>query len=304
MGRLLRQIRHSDFVYELKQDRIALSSFIVVIILVFSSLAAPLIAPSNPYDLTAINLVNSLLPPAWIEEGRVAFLLGSDDQGRDLFSSILYGMRISLIVGGIAVLLSILLGVSVGLISGAVGGWLDSVLMRIADVQLAFPAILVALLIDGVARAILPVNNQEELAIPVLVFSIALSGWVQYARAVRAATMSEMKRDYVAAVQLIGSSRFKIWFKHVLPNVTGPVFVIATVHLATAIVTEATLSFLGVGMPPTVPSLGSLIRTGYNYLFSGEWWIAIFPGLALVLLVLAVNILGDWLRDTLNPRLK
>lgn len=304
MGRLFRQIRHSDFVYELKRDRIALSSFIVVIILVFSSLAAPLIAPSNPYDLTAINLVNSLLPPAWIEEGRAAFLLGSDDQGRDLFSSILYGMRISLIVGGIAVLLSIFLGVSVGLISGAVGGWLDSVLMRIADVQLAFPAILVALLIDGVARAILPVNNQEELAIPVLVFSIALSGWVQYARAVRAATMSEMKRDYVAAVQLIGSSRLKIWFKHVLPNVTGPVFVIATVHLATAIVTEATLSFLGVGMPPTVPSLGSLIRTGYNYLFSGEWWIAIFPGLALVLLVLAVNVLGDWLRDTLNPKLK
>jgi peptide/nickel transport system permease protein len=303
MPAALKSFVDSELVYRLRSDWVASTALAVTVVMIAAAALAPLIAPMNPYDLASLDLSMSLLPPAWEEWGDASYPLGSDSQGRDLLSAILFGMRISILVGVLSIAVSVFVGVLVGLVAGAAGGWVDAVLMRVADIQLALPAILVALLIDGAARATLSVDSQETLAIPVLVFAIALSGWVQYARAVRAATMVEMRRDYVASARLIGVRRLRLVLRHVLPNAVGSVFVLATVHLATAIVTEATLSFLGVGMPPTVPSLGTLIRNGYDFLFSGEWWIAIFPGLSLAVLVLAVNLLGDWLRDVLNPRL-
>lgn len=303
MPAALKSFVDSELVYRLRSDWVASTALAVTVVMITAAALAPLIAPMNPYDLASLDLSMSLLPPAWEEWGDASYPLGSDSQGRDLLSAILFGMRISILVGVLSIAVSVFVGVLVGLVAGAAGGWVDAVLMRVADIQLALPAILVALLIDGAARATLSVDSQETLAIPVLVFAIALSGWVQYARAVRAATMVEMQRDYVASARLIGVRRLRLVLRHVLPNAVGSVFVLATVHLATAIVTEATLSFLGVGMPPTVPSLGTLIRNGYDFLFSGEWWIAIFPGLSLAVLVLAVNLLGDWLRDVLNPRL-
>lgn len=303
MPAALKSFVDSELVYRLRSDWVASTALAVTVVMIAAAALAPLIAPMNPYDLASLDLSMSLLPPAWEEWGDASYPLGSDSQGRDLLSAILFGMRISILVGVLSIAVSVLVGVLVGLVAGAAGGWIDAVLMRVADIQLALPAILVALLIDGAARATLSVDSQETLAIPVLVFAIALSGWVQYARAVRAATIVEMQRDYVASARLIGVRRLRLVLRHVLPNAVGSVFVLATVHLATAIVTEATLSFLGVGMPPTVPSLGTLIRNGYDFLFSGEWWIAIFPGLSLAVLVLAVNLLGDWLRDVLNPRL-
>ncbi len=244
------------------------------------------------------------LPPAWMDEGKAKFLLGTDDQGRDVLSAILFGMRVSLLIGIASVLLSIVIGVGLGLLSGYIGGKVDAFIMRVCDVMLSFPAILVALLIDGVFRALLPRDAHGDVAFAVLILAIALSGWVQYARTVRGSTLVEKNKEYVQAARVIGVSPLMIMFKHVLPNVTGPVLVLATVHIATAIITEATLSFLGVGVPPTTPSLGTLIRIGQEFLFSGEWWITIFPGVALVLLVLSVNLLGDWLRDALNPKLR
>ncbi|MEQ8832798.1 MAG: ABC transporter permease [Alphaproteobacteria bacterium] len=303
MPAALKSFVDSELVYRLRSDWVASTALAVTVVMITAAALAPFIAPMNPYDLASLDLSMSLLPPAWEEWGDASYPLGSDSQGRDLLSAILFGMRISILVGVLSIAVSVFVGVLVGLVAGAAGGWVDAVLMRVADIQLALPAILVALLIDGAARATLSVDSQETLAIPVLVFAIALSGWVQYARAVRAATMVEMQRDYVASARLIGVRRLRLVLRHVLPNAVGSVFVLATVHLATAIVTEATLSFLGVGMPPTVPSLGTLIRNGYDFLFSGEWWIAIFPGLSLAVLVLAVNLLGDWLRDVLNPRL-
>ncbi|MEC9264890.1 MAG: ABC transporter permease [Pseudomonadota bacterium] len=303
MPAALKSFVDSELVYRLRSDWVASTALAVTVVMITAAALAPLIAPMNPYDLASLDLSMSLLPPAWEEWGDASYPLGSDSQGRDLLSAILFGMRISILVGVLSIAVSVFVGVLVGLVAGAAGGWVDAVLMRVADIQLALPAILVALLIDGAARATLSVDSQEKLAIPVLVFAIALSGWVQYARAVRAATMVEMQRDYVASARLIGVRKLRLVLRHVLPNAVGSVFVLATVHLATAIVTEATLSFLGVGMPPTVPSLGTLIRNGYDFLFSGEWWIAIFPGLSLAVLVLAVNLLGDWLRDVLNPRL-
>jgi peptide/nickel transport system permease protein len=262
------------------------------------------IAPHDPFDLASLNLMDANNPPAWMEGGDPAFLLGSDDQGRDILSAILYGSRLSLIVGFASVLFSLALGVTLGLVSGYVGGRVDSFIMRVADVQLSFPAILIALLVDGVARGMLPNDMQESLALYVLIFSIGISGWVQYARTVRGSTLVERNKEYVQAARLIGIGPVTILRRHILPNVLGPVLVIATIHLAIAIITEATLSFLGVGVPPTMPSLGTLIRIGNSYLLSGEWWISIFPGVALVVLVLAVNLLGDWLRDALNPKLR
>jgi peptide/nickel transport system permease protein len=231
-------------------------------------------------------------------------VLGSDDQGRDLLSTIMHGARISLGVGLASVMFSLVLGTSLGLLAGYLGGKLDAAVMRIADVQLSFPAILIALLIDGVARVALPSDSQDRIAIPVLILSIGFAGWVQYARTVRGSTMVEREKEYVQAARVIGRRPLAIMLAHVLPNVMGPVLVIATIHVATAIITEATLSFLGVGVPPTRPSLGTLIRVGNDFLFSGEWWITVFPGAALVTLVLSVNLLGDWLRDALNPRLR
>jgi peptide/nickel transport system permease protein len=243
-------------------------------------------------------------PPAWIEDGMSKFLLGTDDQGRDILSTIMYGSRVSLIVGFSAVIFSVVVGVSAGLLAGYLGGWTDAVIMRAADVQLAIPAILIALMINGVVAILLPRNMQVEMAVYVLILAIGVSEWPKYARVTRGSTMVERNKEYVAAAQVIGVHPFLIMLRHVLPNVMGPVLVFATLGLALAVITEATLSFLGVGVPPTTPSLGTLIRIGNNYLFSGEWWITLFPCVALVTLVLAVNLLGDWLRDALNPKLR
>ena len=294
----------SDVAYSFRRSPVAIGAALVAFVLIFSAMFAQWVAPHNPFDLATINLLDANLPPVWQAESNPKFLLGTDDQGRDVLSAILFGMRVSLLIGVASVLLSIVLGVGLGLLSGYVGGRVDAFIMRVCDVMLSFPAILVALLIDGVFRALLPRDAHSEVAFAVLILAIALSGWVQYARTVRGSTLVEKNKEYVQAARVIGVRPLAIMFRHVLPNVTGPVLVLATVHIATAIITEATLSFLGVGVPPTTPSLGSLIRIGQEFLFSGEWWITIFPGAALVLLVLSVNLLGDWLRDALNPRLR
>lgn len=275
----------------------------IAFICVFCAVFAPWVAPHNPFDLTTLELSNARLPPAWSPDGSSKFLLGTDDQGRDILSALMYGARISLAVGLASVLLSVVVGVAMGILAGFLGGWVDGVLMRLCDVMLSFPAILVALLIAGVGRALFP-NAPESLAFGVLIIAISLTGWVQYARTVRGTTLVERHKEYVQAARVTGVAPLRIMRKHVLPNVMGPVLVLATIQVATAIITEATLSFLGVGAPPTSPSLGTLIRVGNDYLFSGEWWITIFPGLMLVLIALSVNLLGDWLRDALNPRLR
>jgi len=294
----------SDIAYSFRQSPVAIGATVVALVMVLSAAFAAWVAPHNPFDLATLNLLDASLPPAWEEGGQPRFILGTDDQGRDVFSAILYGMRLSLAIGVASVVLSIVLGVGLGLLSGYVGGRVDAFIMRVCDVMLSFPAFLVALLIDGVARAALPREAHSEVAYAVLVLAIALSGWVQYARTVRGSTLVEKNKEYVQAARVIGVSPLAIMGKHVLPNVLGPVLVLGTVHVATAVLTEATLSFLGVGVPPTTPSLGTLIRIGQEFLFSGEWWITIFPGLALVLFVLSVNLLGDWLRDALNPKLR
>ena len=294
----------SDVAYSFRRTPVAIGAALVAFVMIFSAIFAPWVAPHNPFDLATINLLDANLPPIWQAESNPKFWLGTDDQGRDVFSAILFGMRVSLLIGVASVLLSIVLGVGLGLLSGYVGGKVDAFIMRVCDVMLSFPAILVALLIDGVFRALLPRDAHNDVAFAVLILAIALSGWVQYARTVRGSTLVEKNKEYVQAARVIGVRPLAIMFRHVLPNVTGPVLVLATVHIATAIITEATLSFLGVGVPPTTPSLGTLIRIGQEFLFSGEWWITIFPGAALVLLVLSVNLLGDWLRDALNPRLR
>lgn len=301
---LLVRAYRSDLFYSFMHTPTAILSAIVAIALIAGAVAAPLIAPHNPFDLATLDLLDANTPPVWSENGDARFILGTDDQGRDMFSAILYGSRISLLVGIASVMFSLVIGVSLGLISGYAGGRVDGVIMRIADVQLSFPAILIALLIDGIARGLLPRDAQDSLSLYVLIFAIGISGWVQYARTVRGATMVERNKEYVQAARLIGMKPFMVLRRHILPNVMGPVLVIATIHLALAIITEATLSFLGVGIPPTTPSLGTLIRIGNSYLFSGDWWISIFPGIALVLIALSVNLLGDWLRDALNPKLR
>jgi peptide/nickel transport system permease protein len=293
----------SDFFYQYRRSPVAIGASLVALVCLVGALFAGWIAPHNPFDLASVDLGDARLPPTWIEGGKATYPLGTDEQGRDVLSAILYGSRISLIVGAASVFLSLVIGIGLGLLAGYLGGRVDAIIMRIADVQLSFPAILIALLIDGVAHAVFK-NANENIAFVVLVFAIAASGWVQYARTVRGSTLVEKNREYVQAARVIGVGPVAIMFRHVLPNVTGPVMVLATVHIATAIITEATLSFLGVGVPPTLPSLGTLIRNGNNFLFSGEWWITVFPGAALVMLVLSVNLLGDWLRDALNPRLQ
>ena len=260
------------------------------------------IAPHNPLDLATLNLGDSSLPPAWLADGRATYPLGTDDQGRDILSSLMYGARISLFVGLASVLVSVVVGAGLGLLAGFVGGRVDGFIMRVCDVMLSFPSILVALLIDGVGRAMFP-NAHETLAFTVLIVAISLTGWVQYARTVRGSTLVERQKEYVQAARVIGVSPMRIMRRHVLPNVLGPVLVLATIQIAAAIITEATLSFLGVGVPPTSPSLGSMIQNGQRFLFSGEWWITIFPGAVLVMISLSVNLLGDWLRDAINPRL-
>ncbi|WP_299625683.1 ABC transporter permease [Pelagibius sp.] len=299
------QAWQSDFMWSFRRSPVAVVSFIVVMILVFGAVFAPLIAPYNPFDPATLNLMNGfskpMQPNAFTGE---TFWLGTDDQGRDVFSTILYGMRISLFVGFCAVLFAMVLGVTLGLIAGYSGGLVGTIIMRVADVQLTFPAILVAMLIFGIAKGFTPVHLRDQMAVWVLILAIGLSDWVQFARVVRGATLVEKKKEYVQAAHLNGRKAAGIMLRHILPNVVGPVLVIATISLALAIIAEATLSFLGVGAPPTQPSLGTLIRIGQGFLFSGEWWILFFPAVTLLALALSVNLLGDWLRDVLNPRLR
>ncbi len=301
---LLRRMAESDLWYSFWHSPVAIGSAILTVVCILAAVLAPWIAPHNVFDPSSLDLMDSELPPAWSAEGDARYILGTDDQGRDVFSTILFGARISLLVGFAGVALAMILGIAIGLFSGYVGGWVDSLLMRIADIQLTFPTILIALLIDGTARSAMRHGGDGNLAFYVLIIAIALSFWVQYARTVRGSVLVERNKEYVQAAQVIGLPSYLIIFRHILPNVMGPVLVIATIQLALAIITEATLSFLGVGVPPTSPSLGTLIRIGQEYLFSGLWWITIFPGIALVVLVLSVNLLGDWLRDALNPKLK
>lgn len=295
---------NSDLVYSFRKSKVTVVATAVTLIIILSSIFAPWIAPHDPFNVATLSLLDSELPPSWAEGGDPRFLLGTDNQGRDVFSVILYGSRISLAVGFISVVLAMVFGIVFGLLSGYFGGLIDAVFMRIADVMLSFPTILVALLVSGIVRGLLPREMHDNAALVVLIFAIAVTTWVQYARTVRGSTMVERGREYVMAARLVGRSPFAIIFRHVLPNVLGPVLVIATINLAMAILIEATLSFLGVGMPPTNPSLGTLIRVGNEFLFSGVWWVVIFPSLTLVVLVLAVNLLGDWLRDALNPKLR
>ncbi|MBL8512378.1 MAG: ABC transporter permease [Betaproteobacteria bacterium] len=304
MQDVLKRFFDGDIWWSFKHNKLVMIAFVIAALCVFASAFAPLVAPHNPFDLKTLNLLDAFTPPAWAANGKSQFLLGTDDQGRDVLSTIMYGSRVSLLVGICAVLLAMTIGITLGLISGYVGGSVDAFIMRVADIQLSFPAILIALLIDGVARVALPKGMHDQLAVYVLIFAIAASGWVQYARTVRGSTLVERNKEYVQAARVIGRRPLAIMFSHVLPNVLGPVLVLATLHVGTAIITEATLSFLGVGVPPTQPSLGTLIRIGNDFLFSGEWWITVFPGLALVMLVLSINVLGDWLRDALNPKLR
>ncbi len=302
---MLRRFVDSDFFFDFVRSPVALVSFVVVALMILSAIFANFLAPTNPFDPASLNLMNGFTAPmepnAFTGE---VFFLGTDDQGRDLFSAILFGLRVSLFVGMMAVGLAMVLGVTLGLIAGYIGGWLDNFIMRFADIQMTFPSILIAMLIFGVAKGLLPASLRDEMAIAVLIVSIGLSEWVQFARTVRGSTLVEKEKEYVAAARLIGLNQWQIMARHILPNVLSPVLVIATITLALAIIAEATLSFLGVGAPRTEPSLGTLIRIGQDFLFSGEWWILLFPALTLLALALSVNLFGDWLRDTLNPRLK
>jgi peptide/nickel transport system permease protein len=294
----------SDVFYSFRRSKLTMIAAGVTILFFLLAIFASVLAVQNPFDPAQLQLMNSRISPLWTADGQSPFLLGTDEQGRDVFSAILYGLRISLAVGVLGVIFAGTLGIALGLIAGYVGGAVDTVIMRIADVQLTFPAILIALLVNGVAKSVLGNRLDATSTLTVLVIAIGLSFWVQYARTVRGSVMVEKNKDYVAAAQLIGLPAPKIMFRHVLPNTMGPILVIATINLALAIITEATLSFLGSGMPDTMPSLGTLIRIGNNYLFAGEWWIVAFPGFALAGLILSINLLGDWLRDALNPKLR
>jgi peptide/nickel transport system permease protein len=304
MAATLRRFFDSDLWWSFTRSPITMLSAVVALVCILGALFAPWIAPHNPFDLASLNLLDAFKPPAWIEGGERAYLLGTDDQGRDVLSAIMYGARVSLLVGLSATLFATTLGVTLGLLAGYLGGKLDALLMRICDVQLTFPSILVALLIDGVVRAALPREVHDQIALFVVIFAIGISEWPKFARTVRGSTMVERNKEYVQAARVIGVAPPRIMLSHVLPNVMGPVLVIATLNLGLAILSEATLSFLGVGVPATQPSLGTLIRIGNDFLFSGEWWITIFPGITLIAMVLSVNLLGDWLRDALNPKLR
>ena len=293
----------SDVGYSFRTSPVAVAAAIVAFVCVFCAVFANVVAPHNPFNLATLELSDAFLPPAWIKDGIPKYLLGTDDQGRDILSALMFGARISLLVGLASVVLSVVAGVSLGLLAGFIGGTVDAVIMRVCDVMLSFPAILIALLIAGVSRALFP-NGSEYLAFGVLILAISLTGWVQYARTVRGSTLVERNKEYVMAAQVTGVSPLRIMRRHVLPNILGPVMVLATIQVATAIITEATLSFLGVGAPANSPSLGTLIQVGGKFLFSGNWWITVFPGAMLVVIALSVNLLGDWLRDALNPRLR
>lgn len=302
---LWKRIVDSDLFYDFIRRPVIVTSAVVTVVIILASMFAPLVAPHTPFDPASLNLMDGFTPP--MEENAFtgnSYLMGTDSQGRDIFSAILYGSRISILVGFASVAFAAVLGITLGLIAGYKGGWVDSLIMRIADIQLSFPAILVALLIFGVTKSLIPGEYQEQAAVYVLIISIGLSDWVQYARTVRSSTLAEKNKEYVQAARIFGVPAPRILLRHILPNVMGPVLVIGTIGLALAIILESTLSFLGVGMSATQPSLGSLIRVGNEFLFSGEWWITFFPGVTLLVLALSVNLLGDWLRDALNPRLR
>jgi len=298
------RIKDHDVTYSFVNSPLAMAAAAVTVLAVLATMAAPLLAPFDPFDPSQISLWDGKKPPSWVAGGDPLYLLGTDNQGRDMLSTILYGGRISILVGFAAVFFGMAMGVGLGVIAGYTGGWFDAVIMRAADVQLTIPGILVAILINGILRSVLPVDLRDELAIYVVILAIGLSDWPQFARVARSATLVEAQKEYVQAARVIGLRPGLIMIRHILPNVLRPVLVLATIGLALAIIAEATLSFLGQGIPPTTPSLGTLIRVGNEYLFSGLWWITFFPAIALVVLVLAVNLLGDWLRDTLNPKLR
>jgi peptide/nickel transport system permease protein len=300
----LRRALDSDIFHSFTRSRMTMVAAGITALFFLLAVFAPVLSVQNPFDPAQLQLMNSRISPLWTADGQSPFLLGTDEQGRDVLSAILYGLRISLAVGALGTLLGGTLGITLGLIAGYFGGAVDGLIMRIADVQLTFPAILIALIVNGVAKSLFGNRLDNMSMLAVLVLAIGLSFWVQYARTVRGSVMVEKSKDYVAAAQLIGLPAPKIMLRHVLPNAMGPVLVIATINLALAILTEATLSFLGAGMPETMPSLGTLIRIGNNYLFAGEWWIVAFPGIALAGLILSINLLGDWLRDALNPKLR
>jgi peptide/nickel transport system permease protein len=303
MNQTWQRFKGSYLLFSFKQDHTAIVSFVVLLILFSTGLLAPLISPYDPFDPTNIDIMNSELPPSWMEAGESAFLLGTDIQGRDLLSTMIYGLRLSILIGCGAVVLQGLLGVVVGLLAGYLGGKIDAVLMRIADIQLSFPYLMVAIFISAIFQVAFGIGRYEEMAVPLLIVIIGLAEWPVYARTVRASVMGEKSKEYVEAARVIGLNRWRIMFRHVLPNTMTSVLVISTIQVANAIMSEAALSFLGLGMPVTKPSLGSLIRSGFEYIFSGSWWITLFPGVFLILLVLVINLLGDWLRDVLNPKL-
>ncbi len=304
MAAATHSIVDSDLALSFRSSPVTVASALILLLIISAALLAPWVAPHNPFDLASLDLLNSELPPAWMEGGNRDFLLGTDNLGRDVISAILYGLRVSLLIGFASVAISLLIGVTLGITAGFIGGWIDAIIMRIADIKLSFPAILVALLINGIIRVLFPDARSGYIALFVLVAAIGLSGWVSYARTIRGLTMVEKQKEYVLAARTIGQGPIFIATRHILPNTFGPISVIATINFALAILTEATLSFLGVGVPPTQPSLGTLIRVGNEFIFSGLWWIVVFPAITLFILVLSANMLGDWMRDAFNPKLR
>jgi peptide/nickel transport system permease protein len=304
IGAVLRNWVASDLFWSFRRTPTAVFGAVLFALLAGTAALAPLLSPQDPYDLAQIFIDKAELPPIWATDGEWPFLLGTDPQGRDVLSTILYGTRISLLIGLASVLCAMAIGVTIGLAAGFFGGWIDNLLMRLADTVLSIPTLLVAILVSAVFKGLLPPGLRDAFSGVILVGAISLTGWVQYARTVRASTMVERRKEYVLAAQIIGVASRRIMRRHILPNALTPVLVAATLNLGLAILSEATLSFLGVGMPVTKPSLGTLIRIGNQYLFSGSWWVVVFPAVQLGLIVLAVNLVGDWLRDALNPRLR
>ncbi len=297
------KLKESYLLYSFKRDKVAMVSFAILAILLFAALFAPLLAPYNPYDPTVIDIMDAELPPSWMEEGESRFFLGTDIQGRDLVSTMLYGLRISVLIGIGAVILQAVIGIGVGLTAGYLGGKIDAVLMRIADVQLSFSTLMVAIIVSAIVQLSFGVGRYEQLAVPILIVIIGIAEWPQYARTVRASVLGEKNKEYVEAARVIGLDSKRIMFSHILPNTLSPVLVISTVQVANAVMSEAALSFLGLGMPVSKPSIGSLIDAGFEYIFSGAWWITLFPAVLLIIFILVINLLGDWLRDVLNPKL-
>ena len=297
------RFKKSYLLYSFKRDPIAIVSFVMLSVLAIISILAPVVAPYNTYDTATFDIMDAETPPSWMEGGSEMFLLGTDIQGRDLLSTMIYGLRVSLLIGVGAVLFQSLVGILVGLLSGYLGGKLDAFLMRIADIQFSIPYLIVAIFTAAIFKLAFGVGRYEELAVPLLIIIIGMSEWPKYARTVRASALGEKHKEYVEAARVIGISRWQIMYRHVLPNTMTPVLVISTIQVAGAVISEAALSFLGLGMPITKPSLGTLIQSGFEYIFSGSWWITFFPGFLLVILILVILLLGDWLRDVLNPKL-